>query len=980
MSTFRLLFLMLVMALATCPLRAQRFQEATHLLDSQPDGSLPVQSLSILDINRDGRLDLYHPGKLYLQQPDGRFVDVLPTTGIADRHGVPAGGIWGDYDRDGFPDLFVVSTEGASNLFRNRQNGFFEAVTAATGLSATNGTGSVWFDMNGDGWLDLFAGDADGRHRLFFNRDGQRFEPAASSAGTMTLIPTCGISAGDYDGDGDADLYLAGCSNDATRSFDTLLRNELGSRFSSVLRDVTIGTNPRPARAPLWLDYDNDGHLDLFVLNQIQDPPQEEVEGLDLLLRNNGDGTFFRIAGAAGAEGGPFEVGHSVVTADFDNDGYLDLFVTNRPARFFDNTPVRHHLYRNRGDGTFTDVFDQAFPGFPEVPDEIVAAAGDLNGDGWVDLVLASSTRNLVFLNEGDRAHWLQVALRGQTADLLGIGSRVEVYANGRRFTRTISGGEAFLSQSHGFTAHVGLGEATLVDSIVVRWPTGTVDRFGPFDADQTITLVEGTGRNEPPLTFPLLTPTAEEKIPFEAQTVTFTWAPSSDPEGAPVTYTFFLQGPGLDSVVTGLTMPRLDLDTRILLQGQRYFWTVTASDGVHVRASSQRSTFRYAGATIVSPFELPVPIPGVQHGSVDFGDYDADGDLDLLITGDTGSRAISRIYRADDSLAFKVYVPIDVDLLPVERSQGRWIDYDGDGDLDVLLTGMAPISSETVLVSQFFENRDGSFLFDPDPPFPGTHSGSLEIGDFDNDGDPDLLVTGATRLEPPYEPISRIYRNDGGRFTDHQAGLTPVLFGHASWADIDGDGDLDVALLGERGNGRLITRLYRNVDGAFVEEPTDLPGLAFGKTTWGDIDGDGDLDLLLTGGTFGPNLIEGRTRLFFNDGQGHFTPSSLDQDLAPAAFGSAFLLDYDGDGLTDVLLSGLRTTLAGRVGWLYRNLQGRLAQEFSFSGLRFSALAVGDYNGDGDLDFVLTGQGSDGAPIMGFFINQIFPEPIPSP
>jgi len=392
-------------------------------------------------------------------------------------------------------------------------------------------------------------------------------------------------------------------------------------------------------------------------------------------------------------------------------------------------------------------------------------------------------------------------------------------------------------------------------------------------------------------------------------------------------------------------------------------------------------------------PLLIPYALTHIQRGSVDFGDYDGDGDLDLLMTGLAAGLPVANVYRLDDSLfsinvggvdvprRFKVYRNALAILSKVSQSTARWGDYDGDGDLDILLMGITLVDRVGAdplpqAITQLYENRTGVFVGNAALDLPGFFEGTIAWGDYDADGDLDFLIAGATRLEAPYDPETRLYRNDGsGRFTDTHAGLPGLVFSAAAWHDYDADGDLDLALMGQS-DGAFLTRLYRNDGGTFIDSGAVFPALAFGSLSWADYDSDGDGDLLLTGGALAPALIQGFTRLYRNDG-GVF--SAVAVDLPGAAFGKGLWGDFDLDGDPDLFLTGAEQLLGVRSAWILRNQGGRFVQEMKLGGLAFGDLAVGDYNADGDLDFVIVGANADGMTFTNFFMNRTLPEVLPA-
>jgi hypothetical protein len=253
---------------------------------------------------------------------------------------------------------------------------------------------------------------------------------------------------------------------------------------------------------------------------------------------------------------------------------------------------------------------------------------------------------------------------------------------------------------------------------------------------------------------------------------------------------------------------------------------------------------------------------------SVAWGDYDNDGDLDLLLAGyDTVvGDGRTRIYRNNGNGTF---TNIGAALPGIYTGVGAWGDFDNDGDLDILLMGF----SGTGNLARVYRNDGGGTFTDIGAGLPALYDGSAAWGDFDNDGDLDILLSGNAGTEASPTPVSVIFRNNGdGTFSDINAGLTGVWKSSAAWGDYDNDGDLDIVLMGNAGSNDVphrITRIYRNDGGGvFTDIGAGLPGVNTGAVAWGDYDNDGDLDLLLTGYTG----TGGLARVYRNDGGGSFT------------------------------------------------------------------------------------------------------------
>jgi hypothetical protein len=356
-----------------------------------------------------------------------------------------------------------------------------------------------------------------------------------------------------------------------------------------------------------------------------------------------------------------------------------------------------------------------------------------------------------------------------------------------------------------------------------------------------------------------------------------------------------------------------------------------------------------YADTTFI-PKSLDVVYLG--HGTVAWGDYDNDGDLDLLITGiggrdssnwDDASPHLSRIYGNDGG----AFSDVQAGLTGVNNNEGTiWSDYDNDGDLDLFIGG-GTHEPNADPVSKIYRN-DGGVFVELNDHLPDLVGGAA-WGDYDRDGDLDLFIFGSPDNGTTFS--SKIYRNNHGRsFTDIEAPIAPVWGGSGAWGDYDNDGDLDLLLVGW--GGGAIAKLYRNVDGTFVDSYASLTPLATGQAKWGDYDGDGDLDILMTGSH--------QTLLYRNDGSGNF--SMVTTDFPGLSYSTQAWGDFDNDGDLDLVLSGQDAT-GVQISRIYRNDGGVFADlQADLVGLWYCSVNWGDYDDDGDLDLVMAGfQKSEG-------------------
>ncbi len=352
--------------------------------------------------------------------------------------------------------------------------------------------------------------------------------------------------------------------------------------------------------------------------------------------------------------------------------------------------------------------------------------------------------------------------------------------------------------------------------------------------------------------------------------------------------------------------------------------------------------------------------------GSSDAADIDKDGDLDVIIAGNSDSGYSVELYINDGSANFTksqqssggtsaVFTGLFVGFT-------RFADVDGDGDQDLLITGTTTQYSAGYQESMLYINN-GSGIFTKDEQssdgstgsLTGLYYGSGEFADIDNDGDKDLVMAGYIESTTPG---FKIYRNDGkGRFS----GIKPVSNSSQSYADVDKDGDLDLLITGIDSSSVPTANLYLNDGkGNFYNNGAGLTGVNFGSSAFGDIDSDGDMDIVITGYKAASNFI---SCIYINDGSGKFTKSQQSSDGSSAVltgvyYGSSIFGDVDNDGDPDLIISGKSSS--GDITRLYINNGGSFSEASTLlTGVYYSSAMFGDFDKDNDLDLVYTGYSS---------------------
>ncbi len=904
---------------------AQTFTDASHLLDPVSGDALGA---SAIDFNNDGLIDIYHPGRLYLNKGAGGFKDIVREIHLIEGDGV-FGAVFGDYDNDGYLDVFFEDFRVPGRLYRNRATSRFENVNqAANFYPKPLAQGAGWVDFNLDGTLDLFVNNDAGENQLFKNLGDGTFLDISLSAGVEELGNSYGMAWGDYNNDRFPDIFIATCSGTPARSIKHLFRNNGNETFTNVNAQAGVNDSFR-SWGVVWLDYDNDGYLDIYVANigGADLPPARQRA--NILYKNNRDGTFTDVSFAVGVAGTPEEIGYANAAADFDNDGWTDIYLANSNSN-------PHKLFHNNGDGTFTDIAPQA--GIHELHHAAVAVA-DFNNDGWMDIFTPGafgSPNSRLWLSNGGSNHWLRVSLRGVTNNYYGIGARIEIYAGGNKQIRELNAGDSFCSQNMNMAAHFGTGAHVTVDSLIIRWPRGQIDRLFDVTVDRQITVVEGLDINNPPTSFGLTAPADSSLLGAPDTPVQFTWQAATDAENDALSYRIRLSGPEIDTLFLAISENSFSIESEVFRQNLICSWTVDVMDFHSVTASHDVFHFadaecRAAGAFAVADIPLEVNV-GSPRG-LSWVDINNDDKLDIFITGSGGSNSL---LRNNGDLTF---TPLSGQAIVdnVTASQGHtWGDFDNDGYIDVFIT---TVNQRNLLYrndSQSFAQIDtGSIVTDV-----ASSVGATWV-DLDNDGNLDLSVANRIQTDFLYQNLGNgtFLRITEGAIVMENARSTMLL-----WADIDNDRDADAFVVSNDRNSLYVNHgnltFQKSNSGPLTDTDVGTQG-----ASWGDYDNDGDSDLLVVTSTANPNF------LFRNDGAGSFEavqlPGLTTEVGNTVASGWA---DFDNDGDLDVFIA------AAGLSFIYRNDGNgsftRLEREVTVYAGALGA-AWGDYDRDGDLDLL---------------------------
>ena len=516
-----------------------------HLTCGGPQKLYIIESMcggiAVFDYDNDGWMDIFlvngstledlkadkcHPSKLYRNNHDGTFTEVTTKSGI-NHCGWGFGVAVGDYDNDGNEDLYITYLDGAV-LYHNNGDGTFTDVTSKAGVANDGrwGTSAAFGDYDNDGYLDLYVAnyvDLDLNHlpefgqgsfcqyrgfpvscgprglkgsrdRLYHNNKDGTFTDVTEK---LNIDPGSYYGLGvmwlDYDLDGCLDLYV---SNDSTPSL--LYHNDCKGGFTEVGAEAGVAYSADGReQAGMGIDsadYDNDGWPDIAKANFSDDSNN--------LFHNDHTGEFTDLAGPSnvGAISIPF-LGFGMKFLDLDNDGWPDIFVANGHV----NPQVDQHsfgvtyaerplLFHNLRNGKFEEIGTKSGPSLSRRYVARGAASADFFNDGRESLLVSALDASpLLLRNTSQSGHWLRIKTVGVRSNRDGYGARIEVKAAGLTQSAEVRANSSFESASDP-RLHFGLGSATQIDSILVRWPSGIVDRIGPLPADQEVMIKEGAG------------------------------------------------------------------------------------------------------------------------------------------------------------------------------------------------------------------------------------------------------------------------------------------------------------------------------------------------------------------------------------------------------------------------------------------------------------------------------------------------------
>ena len=874
------------------------------------------------DYDADGYPDLYvgnlnQPHVLYRNNGDGTFANATGPAGIRNR-----GDIWDagfvDYDNDGHLDLYVINhIKSPSVLYHNNGDGTFTDVIHTTGIDATSDSHRALFmDYDNDGHLDIYIMKR-GSNILYRNNGNNTFTDVTDTAGVGNAGAGWDGAFLDYDNDGDMDLFMVNHIHEPS----ALYRNNGDGTFSDVNREAGL-TEIRHRDGCAIGDYNNDGYLDILVVTYHEE---------NLLYRNNGDGTFTESSATAGLH--ELTGGERAIFVDYDNDGYLDLYLTNHQGSGPDV------LYRNNGDGTFSNVTQYA--NLSNHGSRWGTAFLDYDGDGDIDLYIANSNApNELYRNNAAANNWLHVKLLGKLGNRSGIGARVKVKAGTLSQIRQVGGSKGESGQST-LPVTFGLGQRTQADELEIRWASGNIQTLRNVPANQIITVTEQLPIHDLMVTSILAPGDVLESSTALPPRVQIRNMGAQVAPNAKITCLIKTIGEQVYSDTQTIeNLASLEFrDVRFTEwtpeEGYAYDVEFVAELAGDLRLDNNRLTKRVS----MRLFRDTTQAAGLgdERGGncVTVSDYDGDGDLDIYS---------GQLYQNNGDGTFSD-VTAAAGITPIANAiSARFGNLVGDNQPDLIVTD----GGRTWL---YRNNGDGTFTDVTNQAGGFLEKGirALALADYDGDGRLDIYIA---RIGE-----NRLYRNNGDTtFTDvtektHVGGKgwsEAAVFG-----DYDGDNGLDIYVA----NWGTANVLYRNNgDGTFSDVSSvagiDDPGSAKDASFW-DYNEDGKLDIIVANGSSQPDV------LFRNNGDGSFTDVTRDAGLGEKTWAEAVACgDYDGDGHLDLYL-----VVSNGTNLLYRNNgDGTFSKAGRMAGVDATragtAVAFFDADGDGDLDLFIANLG----------------------
>ncbi|MEM6767276.1 MAG: FG-GAP-like repeat-containing protein, partial [Bacteroidota bacterium] len=844
------------------------FKDATAEVfdtDDNPFGLFDGE-IAFADINSDGNQDLIVAGnssadpEIQIYENDGDASFSAPTILASITQPQLE---FADLDLDGNLDIMVFGFDGGDYkwlAYKGEGNGSFSLLSSGIVDNVTSAVGKLG-DFNGDGNLDMIiAGEAGGSP---FTTIYQNINGTFSALAVQPLAPIsqAALALADFNKDGRTDIFLSG--NGTTGNEAYLYEGQGNFQFSTVTTEV----NALQQGNAVWGDYDSDGDLDLLLSGKTGDAIGTAST---VIYSPNGTGVY----NPSGLTLPAIDRGE-VKWADFNEDGLLDILFVGQEKDT--ELPLTALFRYDLESGSYLPVPDNSLS-FPGIQDGQLAW-GFANDDQKLDFAIQGK--------DASDAIIFKLYLNGEESENFspGVPQDLTTDIGQQNITLSWNPPAGSTARVEGFSYHVFVGNAA--DTEDISSPPSLIDNGTHLISE------------------------------FGAQSAKLVLPRDSFPEGT-------------------------------------YYWGVQAIDQDFEGSTFATTTFTIQGPDFSDVTTL-ADLDGFSNtkAALAWGDYQNDGDLDLFMLGEKDGNAAVAFFVNQGDETFDI---ASLGIAALTDGDAVFWDYNGDRFLDLIISGDNAGQAETRL---YKGNEDGSFT-EVNAGITGVRNSSSSVGDFDRDGDMDLLLAGITQADVR---ISTIFENQGSDTFAELAGLDlPGVNAAVKWIDVNNDGWMDIILSGEGTDGPIATIYLNQTNKTFSQDTqSSLTAVSNSSLDLADIDNDGDTDLILTGDADGT-----ATAIIYENNDGVLAEK---QSLTGIKNGEARFGDLDNDGFVDIIISG-ESQDGSSITQLYLNSAGifslsTINSDF-FEGLTNSALAVGDFDQDEskDLDFILTGTNSEGESI----------------
>jgi 6-phosphogluconolactonase (cycloisomerase 2 family) len=929
------------------------------------------------DFDNDGDLDILVSGlaggsaelRIYKNNGNGT-IDASQIEPGGATGGLYYGGVgWGDFDNDGDLDILASGFTGANTrelwVYKNNGNGTvngmqIEVEGATGGLSYSS---VAWGDFDSDGDLDVLTnGQTSGATReirVYKNNGNGTIDPIQIEVdGSANGLRYSSVAWGDYDNDGDMDILASGeLTSGLTRELRVYKNNGNGTIDATQI-EVDGGGGGLDNGSVGWGDFDNDGDLDILAVGRITSGNSRQLRA----YKNNGNGTINATQiEVDGAGGGLWE--SSAVWGDFDNDGDLDILAggqqttgNTRELRIYkSNASLSTANTAPSAPVTLTGDWAHNAAGISTATFKWNAGADNGSGATAVNVLtyhLEVSTTSGFTGKSIVAGQWTSPGMGnylkppkvfdGNTNH----GVMLHYLTVNSTFYYRVKSIDAGLKESPwSTTGSIYTLVASSEPSTVMDLVAGGGD--GQIVMSWTAPLnIQSGGGSYYDLRYSTVGAITDNTAFSNATQIT--GEPTPGPAGA-----------SERMVLTGLT------------PGVMHYFGIKSANANGTSAldgSSPRGSY-VANYFDMTQTEVDGAGGGMYSGGVSWGDFDNDGDLDILESGALGSEFALRVFRNNGNGTLNS-TEIVVAAWGFGDSDVSWGDFDNDGDLDILTSGNGDSSGQTPEILVYKNNGNGTINLTEirvETDTFGLMFGGVAWGDFDNDGDLDILANGYTGLGESTHEL-RIYKNNGnGTLNKTQMEVdgpaNGLSNGRVAWGDFDKDSDLDILVIGSHQLWVFKNNGNGTIDAAQIEVDGAGGGLNRGSVGWGDFDNDGDLDILASGQQVAGSTRE--LRVYKNNGNGTIDAAQIEVDGAGGGmyYSSVGWGDLDNDGDLDILASGQQTTGSTHELRVYKNNgngtidAAQIEVDGAGGGVYYGSVGWGDYDNDGDLDILSNGQ-----------------------